>query len=116
MHAGIGAVVLDASGRCVSRMRRYVGRKTAFQAELNALTAVLEIALAHHIERLRVHSDSKALVQLWHEQRDDPRLEPVRLLSLRFQGLHIRAIPRLHNQVANALAKQASGNRAAHRN
>lgn len=108
LHAGIGAVLLDASGKRISETRRYVGRKTAFQAELTALTEVLEIALAHNIEQLRVHTDSKALVQLWHQQRQDPRLEPVRLLGCRFKRLHIRAIPRLHNQLANALAKQAS--------
>ena len=106
-HAGIGAVVLDASGACVSETAHYVGGKTAFEAELTALTVVLEIALAHDIERLRVHTDSRALVQLWQEHREDPRLAPVRALGSRFRGLHIYAIPRLHNQVANALARQA---------
>jgi ribonuclease HI len=84
-----------------------VGCKTAFEAELTALTVVLEIALAHDIDRLRVHTDSKALVQLWQQHREDPRLAPVRALGARFAGLHLHAIPRLHNQVANALAKQA---------
>jgi len=107
LHAGVGVVVLDASGTCIGETGRYVGDKTAFQAELTALMLVLEIALAHDIERLRVHTDSKALAQLWQEHRQDPRLAPVRALGSRFKGLHIDAIPRLHNQVANALAKQA---------
>jgi len=113
LHAGIGAVVLDASGTCISETGRHVSGKTAFEAELMALTVVLEIALAHDIERLRVHTDSKALVQLWQQHRDDPRLAPVRALGPRFKGLHIHAIPRLHNQVANALAKQARSDKFA---
>ena len=100
-------LLLDASGTCISQTGRYVGAKTAFDAEVTALTAVLDLALAYNIERLRVHTDSKALVQLWHEQRDDPRLEAIRLRGVRFKALQFRAIPRLHNQVANALAKRA---------
>ena len=107
LHAGVGVVVLDASGTCIGETGRHVGGKTAFEAELTALMLVLEIALAHDIERLRVHTDSKALAQLWQEHREDPRLAPVRALGSRFRGLHIYAIPRLHNQVANALARQA---------
>jgi ribonuclease HI len=112
-HAGIAAVLLDAKGKCVSQISRYVDDKNAFEAELAALAAVLEDASTHHIERLSVHSDCKALVQLWYEQRDDPRLAPVRLLASRFKGLHISAIPRLHNQVANALAKRAASGKPA---
>lgn len=112
-HAGIGAVLVDATGRCISQISRYVGGKNAFESELTALAAVLEDALIHHIERLSVHSDCKALVQLWYEQREDPRLAPVRLLASRFKGLHISAIPRLHNQVANALAKRAASDNLA---
>ena len=108
LHAGIGAVLLDKRGQCISRISRYVAGKSAFEAEITALVAVLEDALRYHIERLRVNSDCKALVQLWYEQREDPRLAPVRLLASRFKGLHINAIPRLHNQTANALAKQAA--------
>ena len=113
LHAGIGAVLLDTTGKCIRQISRYVGGKSAFEAEVIALVAVLEDALIHHIERLRVHSDCKALVQLWHEQREDPRLAPVRLLNSRFKGLHISAIPRLHNQVANALAKRAASDKLA---
>ena len=109
-HAGIAAVLMDASGNCLSRLSRYVGNKNAFDAELAALAAVLEAAATSNLEKLRVHTDSKALVQLWHERREDPRLAAVRPLAARFKGLHILAVPRLHNQVANVLAKQAVEN------
>ncbi len=113
-HAAVGVVLMDVGGKCISQTSRYVGGKSAFEAELTALKAAMDIALAHNIERLRVHTDSKALVQLWHERWDDPRLTDVRLLGARFRGLHIRAIPRLHNQVANALARRARSEQLAH--
>lgn len=109
-HAGIAAVLMDASGNCLSRFSRYVGNKNVFDAELAALAAVLEAAVTFNLEQLRVHTDSKALVQLWHEQRDDPRLAALRPLAAQFKGLQILAIPRLHNQVAHVLAKQAVKN------
>lgn len=110
LHAGVGAVLLDPSGKRISQISRYVGGKNAFDAEITALAAVLEDASTHHIEQLKVHTDSKALAQLWHEQREDPRLAALRLLASRFKRLQFRAVPRLHNQVANALAKQATLN------
>jgi ribonuclease HI len=107
LHAGVGTVLLNAGGKCISQTSLYVNGKTAFEAELTALTAVLDIASTRKIDRLRVHTDSKALVQLWYAQREDPRLAPVRSLSSRFKRLDIRAIPRLHNQIAHSLAKRA---------
>lgn len=107
-HAGIGIILLDATGKRVTDISRYVGSKSAFDAELAALATVLEAATGHHIDRLMVYTDSKALAQLWHERREDPRLVPIRQLTSSFKRIRIRAIPRLHNQAANALAKQAA--------
>jgi ribonuclease HI len=107
-HAGIGAILMDASGKVVAQLSLPAGDKTAFEAEVAALVAVMEMALEHNIEQLRIYTDSKALTQLWHEQRQDPRLAPIHPFAARFRRLHIRPIPRLHNQAANALARRAS--------
>jgi ribonuclease HI len=107
-HAGIGAILMDASGRRIAELSLPVGDKSAFEAEIAALAAVAEMALEHDIEQLRVYTDSKALVQLWHERRQDPRLASIHPVVSRFRRLRIRPIPRLHNQAANALARQAS--------
>lgn len=110
-RAGIGAVIMDTSGKCIAKISHSVGEKTAFEAEIAALVAVLESAVAHDIERLRVHTDCKALVQLWCEQRDDQRLAAIQSYLSRCKRLEIQAIPRLHNQTAHALAKQAVSNK-----
>lgn len=107
-HAGIGIILLDATGKRVTDISRYVGNKSAFDAEVAALVMALETAAGQHIDRLRVHTDSKALAQLWHERREDPRLVPIHQLTSSFKRIQIRAIPRLHNQAADALAKQAA--------
>lgn len=108
LRAGIGVVLMGPTGECIARISRYVGENSAFEAEVAALVAALETASEHHVERIRLHSDSRALVQLWQEKRKDRRLDPVHALVSRFKRIDIRAIPRLHNQAANALAKQAA--------
>lgn len=106
--AGIGVIVMDASGVNIERISRFIGNRTAFAAEIMAVVAALEIAGHHNIEKLRVYTDNKALVQLWCTQREDPRLQSIRQAAEKLKHLEILAIPRLHNQIANALAKQAA--------
>ena len=108
LSAGIGAIIVDTTNRCVAQISRNIGNKSAFEAEIAALVATLEIARLKHLECIRVHSDNKALVQLWHERRNDPRMIPIRQIARDLKRLQIRPIPRRHNQVANALAKQAA--------
>jgi ribonuclease HI len=107
-YAGIGVVLFDAHEVCVTQISRYIGGQSAFDAEIAALVAALQSAATNGIKRLRIHTDSKALGQLWHEKRDDARLAPIRSELDGIEQLQIRVIPRLHNQVANALAKQAA--------
>jgi ribonuclease HI len=106
--AGTGVVVIDAKGKCVARTGRFIGHKTAFEAETSALVAALEIARRNNIKNMRIYTDSKALAQLWQKQREDPRLTQVRQGAKNLKQLEICAIPRLHNQTANALAKHAA--------
>ncbi len=103
-----------AEGGEIDFSKDFFGKETnltvsgQLEAELAALATVLEAATGHHIDRLMVYTDSKALAQLWHERREDPRLVHIRQLTSSFKRIRIRAIPRLHNQAANALAKQAA--------
>ena len=57
--------------------------------------------------RLWLYTDNWGLVQLWNEHRDDNRLNELRRLAASLEKFTLRAIPRLHNQPANALARAA---------
>ncbi len=106
--AGTGVVMVDTKGKCIAKTGRFIGDKSAFEAETDALVMVLETARRNHIKNLRVYTDSKALAQLWQKRREDPRLTRVRQVAKDLKQLEVYAIPRLHNQTANALAKQAA--------
>ncbi len=106
--AGIGVILTNATGKRIARISRFVGDRSAFEAEVAALVAALETASAHNIERVRVNTDSKALAQLWQTRRRDPRLASLHRVASRFKGIQIRAIPRRHNQAAHALAQRAA--------
>lgn len=103
--AGIGGVVLDPEGHLAAEFSRRADGMGALDAEIAALTSTLEVSLARHATRLRVHTDCAALVELWQEQRDDPRLAAVRLHARALDRFELRAVPRLHNQPANTLAR-----------
>src|ERR1035438_1374804 len=60
--AGYGAVIEDPEGRVVARLSEYLGRQTNNNAEYKALLAVLNWALQHGVEKLRVISDSELMV------------------------------------------------------
>ncbi len=75
-------------------------------AEATAVAAVMQVALQVHVQRLRVHSDCVALVQLWLERREDPRLHTIRKLAAQFRWFELCSVPRLHNQPADRLAKR----------
>lgn len=105
--AGIGALVLGADGRVVGRISRAVEQPSPFEAEIAALEAVLDLAVKHDFRRVRVHTDCRALVDLWRAHRADPRLAPVRSLAQRLERLELRVVPRLHNQPAHRLARES---------
>ena len=106
-RAGIGGVLLDADGNVIERFSRAIGEQGGFDAELAALSALLQLAIDHKQLQLWVYCDNQGLVNLWHERRDDPRLEGIRVLVRHLQKFALRYIPRAHNQIANALAQQA---------
>ena len=107
-HAGIGVIVLSESGQRITQLFSYIGNKSAFEAEAQAVSVVLRAAVKLHLSRIRVHTDNKALVRLWREHRRDTRLDAIRAHVAQVEKLQLCAIPRLHNQAANNLAKQAA--------
>lgn len=107
-RAGVGVVIYSQRWQCIAQTSRAEGNKTAFEAEIQAIAFALDTAMVHHLPRIRVHTDNKALAQLWREHRRDSRLAAIRERAANFERLQICAIPRLHNQAANRLAKQAA--------
>jgi ribonuclease HI len=103
--AALGGLLLDPRQRLVARVARIIGRSAAFEAEIAACEALLQTALRHGAERIRVHTDCSALVSLWCAKRHDPRLLKLLTLARRFRHVDLRRIPRLHNQSANRLAR-----------
>lgn len=105
--AGIGGLLMDPEGRMVAHLSQPLQGLDAFAAEVAALEAVMRAAADRGAGRLRVYTDCVALLLLWLEKRADPRLEQVRKQAHRFRRFELRALPRLHNQPANRLARQA---------
>lgn len=108
-QAGIGGIVMDSKGNVIARISRAIGDYRAYEAELAAVAAVINTAVAHQQRRLWVFTDNHGLAQLWQEHRDDNRLTEIRHLTSALERFALQALPRQHNQPANALAKKATG-------
>jgi ribonuclease HI len=108
-QAGIGGIIKDSNGNVIERISRAIGDHHAYDAELAAVAAVIGTALAHQQRRLWVFTDNHGLTQLWQEHRDDSRLAEIRRLASDLERFALQALPRQHNQLANALAKKATG-------
>jgi ribonuclease HI len=106
-QAGIGGLLMDSDGTVIERISRSIGEEDAFAAELAALIAVMQCATERQQKRLWLYTDNRGLVQLWNEHRDDNRLDELRRQATGLERFTLRAIPRLHNQPANALARAA---------
>jgi ribonuclease HI len=113
VRAGVGGLLLDAQGRMLAEISAPASTADALLAELMALTVVLRMALEQGVERLRVHTDCDALVAMWLQQRDDPRLGELRDLAGRLRGFDLHYVPRQHNQLAHRLARRAIAGSAA---
>ncbi|WP_148665425.1 reverse transcriptase-like protein [Sulfurifustis variabilis] len=106
--AGIGGIVTDGAGRVRLRLRRSAGTLPPFNAEIAAAAALTAAAPRAGITRLRLHTDCRALSELWSRRRSDPRLAPLRAAAHRLERLELRVVPRLHNQTANRLARDGA--------
>jgi ribonuclease HI len=111
-QAGIGGLLVDSDGTVIEHISRPIGEEDAFAAELAALIAVIQSATERQQKRLWLYTDNRGLVQLWNEHRGDKRLNELRRQAASLERIALRAIPRLHNQPANALARAAIKARA----
>ena len=105
-RAAIGAILIDAADN-----RRHLARRMqaadALAAEIGAIEAALDSARRDRITRLWGYTDCVALVRLWQQRHADDRLARLRRLGRGFERIALCAIPRLHNQPANRLARTA---------
>jgi ribonuclease HI len=108
--AGVGSIILDASGRTVARISRRSADCEPFEAEIAALEATLDMAagLGEGARRIRVYTDCDALVALWLQRRSDPRLRGVRALARGLRAFQLCRLPRRHNQAAHRLARDGA--------
>lgn len=106
-QAGIGGLLMDSGGTVIEQISRAIGEADAFAAELAALIAVMQCATERQQKRLWLYTDNRGLVQLWNEHRSDIRLIELRRQAASLERFILCAIPRLHNQPANALARAA---------
>jgi len=111
--AGIGAVLLTASGDVVEELGDFIGTATNNVAEYQALLAGLELALDRGVERLDVFLDSELVVRQVNGQYKvkDAGLKPLhaqacQLLS-RFHEVDVKHVRREQNAEADRLVNEA---------
>lgn len=107
-QAGIGGLLMDTHGTVIEQISRPIGEQGAFEAEVAALAAILQSAIDQQQFKLWVYCDNQGLVQFWHEQRDDRRLDAIRALVEHLEKFALRGIPRQHNHSTHVLARQAA--------
>jgi ribonuclease HI len=100
----LGAVLVEPSGRVAAELGAGGRSKQSFEAEIEALVTLLKIGLRRGAHRITVHTDCKAVVELWARKRDDPRMRELRSVVGRYERVSLKAVPRRHNQVAHRLA------------
>jgi len=111
--AGIGAVLLTASGDLVEELGDFIGKATNNVAEYQALLAGLELALDRGVERLDVFLDSELVVRQVNGQYKvkDAGLKPLHaqacLLLSRFHEVSVKHVRREQNAEADRLVNEA---------
>lgn len=108
--SGVGGILTNPQGGEIIQFTQYVGALPPFETEIAAAQTLLQSALQHGVERLRVHTDCRALLELWLKNRDDQRLATLRSLTKRFRRIELDLVPRQHNHPANLLARSAAIN------
>ena len=111
--AGFGAIVQDPQGQTAARLSRFLGVHTNNYAEYQGLLAVLEWALANHVRRLKVVSDSELMVKQMKGQYKvaSPALRPLweeaKLRARQLDQFEIQHTLRGGNKEADRLANEA---------
>ena len=111
--SGAGVVILDASGKKLKEISKYIGVTTNNIAEYNALLYGLEEALILRVDEIAVNLDSELVArQLTGDYRvKDPGLKPLfeRAMNMlrSFKSFEIRHIEREKNKEADKLVNRA---------
>ena len=109
--AAIGVVVLDETGRVVTKLSKAIGRTTNNRAEFLALIAGLKEALRLGAECVDLKLDSQLIVRQLKGEYRSKELKPLHKQTLqllrRFKSYSIEHIPREQNKAADALSRRA---------
>lgn len=111
--AGVGVVILDANGKRIKDVSKYIGETTNNIAEYNALLYGLEEALILRADEIIINMDSELVAkQLSGDYRvKDTNLKPLfeRALNMlkSFKNFEIRHIEREKNKEADKLVNKA---------
>ena len=111
--AGYGVVIHDPSGKKIAELSQYLGHRTNNYAEYSGLLAALRYAIAHHIQALKIVSDSELMVRqmkgIYKVRHPDLRklYDEAQHLTSQIEHVEIRHALREHNQDADRLANQA---------
>jgi ribonuclease HI len=108
----MGYVLVDPAGTVREERARYLGRVTNNVAEYSALIGGLEAARRHEAHHVRVQMDSELVVrQMTGAYRvKNSGLKPLHAeatrLATQFERLEFTAVPREHNDRADALVNE----------
>ena len=111
--AGYGVVIQDPSGKKIAELNQYLGHRTNNCAEYSGLLAVLRYAIAHHIQSLKIISDSELMVRqmkgIYKVRHPELRklYDEAQHLTSQIEHVEIRHALREHNQAADRLANEA---------
>ncbi len=111
--AGYGVVIHDADGKKVAELSQYLGHRTNNYAEYNGLLSALRYAIAHHIQALKIVSDSELMVRqmkgIYKVRHPELRklYDEAQQLTAQIEHVEIRHALREQNQDADRLANAA---------
>lgn len=111
--AGFGVVLHDSAGKKIAELSQYLGHRTNNYAEYNGLLAALRYAIAHHIQSVKIISDSELMVRqmkgIYKVRHPDLRklYDEAQRLTSQIEHVEVRHALREHNQDADRLANEA---------
>jgi ribonuclease HI len=111
--AGAGAVLMDAEGRVVARLGRFLGIQTNNYAEYMGLLLGLRHARSLGVKELEVLADSELLIRQLQGryQVKSPTLRPLyeeaKGLLKQFSRVKLTHVPREQNKVADEMSNRA---------
>jgi len=111
--AGYGLVIRSPQGKKIAELSQYLGHHTNNYAEYNGLLAALRYAIAHHIESLKIVSDSELMVRqmkgIYKVRHPELRklYDEAQRLTAEIEHVEIGHALREHNQDADRLANEA---------